>query len=86
MPLPSSVVATPIWCCSWSIPCKWLVFVYVFVAVFRPYAMPSAGFLPFLQTVMCDLGDDDKGGVVSDLPNFPNATWGSTLVAMESYG
>ena len=50
------------------------MFVCVFVAVFRPYAMPSAGFLPFLQTVMCDLGDDDKGGVVSDLPSFPNAT------------
>ena len=58
----------------WPSVVNLLMFVCVFAAVFRPYAMPSAGFLPFLQTVMCDLGDDDKGGVVSDLPSFPNAT------------
>ena len=43
---------------------------------FRTYALPSAGMLPFLQTLICDLEVDDgyETGPFSDMPAFPNAT------------
>ena len=35
-------------------------------------ALPSAGLLPFMQTLMCDLDGGDSVDS-SDMPSFPNA-------------
>jgi hypothetical protein len=43
-------------------------------AKYRAYAMPSAGALPFLQTLFCDFGTQEDHGPFSDMPTFPNAT------------
>ena len=50
------------------------VHVFVLIAeIYRANALPSAGAMPFLQTVMCDLngGSDDYK---TDMPLYPNAT------------
>lgn len=44
------------------------------VAKYRAFAMPSAGAVPFLQTLFCDFGRQEDYGSFSDMPAFPNAT------------
>ena len=47
---------------------------YFYTAKYRAYALPSAGTLPFLQTLFCDLGGGKDEDPFSDMPTFPNAT------------
>ena len=42
-------------------------------AIYRANALPSAGSLPFMQTLMCDLGGGSTDDV-SDMPQYRNAT------------
>lgn len=44
-------------------------------AKYRALALPSAGTLPFLQTLFCDFGTGKDSGPYSDMPTFPNATY-----------
>ena len=37
--------------------------------------LPSAGFLPFMQTVMCDLSAKPSANYSTDMPIFPNAKY-----------
>lgn len=42
-------------------------------AIYRANALPSAGVLPFMQTMMCDLsGGREK--FLTDMPQYPNAS------------
>ena len=43
-------------------------------AVYRANALPSAGPLPFMQTLMCDLAGG-KTDDVRDMPHYPNARY-----------
>lgn len=47
---------------------------YVCIAKYRAYALPSAGALPFVQTLFCDFGTGEDNDPFSDMPTFPNAT------------
>ena len=42
-------------------------------ALYRAIALPSAGVLPFMQSVVCDL-NGGRSDFASDMPYFPNAT------------
>lgn len=45
-------------------------------AKYRSLALPSAGMLPFLQSILCDVGGSGlDDGPFSDMPTFPNATY-----------
>ena len=41
--------------------------------VYRANALPSAGAMPFIQTIMCDL-NGGRDEYKTDMPLYPNAT------------
>ncbi len=44
--------------------------------LYRPFALPSAGTLPFLQTLICERPDNNDGNEqYRDLPRYPGAPW-----------
>ncbi len=47
---------------------------YRIAELFRPMALPSAGLLPFAQTLICDLSTNGaNNNYSSDMPIFPDA-------------
>ena len=44
-----------------------------FSEIYRANALPSAGAMPFLQTVLCDL-NGGRDPYQTDMPVYPNAT------------
>lgn len=44
------------------------------LAKYRAFALPSAGTLPFMQSLFCDFGTGKDTGPYFDMPTFPNAT------------
>lgn len=49
------------------------------LGLFRPMGLPSAGFLPFVQTMMCELSAKPSQ-YSSDMPIFPNAKYVTVYV------
>lgn len=47
----------------------------VCTAKYRAFALPSAGTLPFIQSLFCDFGTKEDTMPFSDMPTFPNATY-----------
>ena len=41
--------------------------------IYRANALPSAGAMTFIQTIMCDL-NGDRDAYKTDMPLYPNAT------------
>ena len=52
-----------------------LITVNFLIELFRPMGLPSAGFLPFMQTMMCDLSGKPSANYSTDMPIFPNAKY-----------
>ena len=43
-----------------------------YTELYRPMGLPSAGLLPFTQTIVCDLSGGNSS-YSTDMPFFPNA-------------
>ena len=43
--------------------------------LFQPVALPSAGTLPFMQSMLCSLDQHGKNASYSEMPQFPNASY-----------
>lgn len=62
---------------------KRIVFYFIFVGVYRPRALPSAGFFPFVRSFLCDFKStktNDPDELLNGLPNLRSSRYATVVV------